>query len=171
MATIISTEAQIKYDDSDERNGDFDVTLGGSPVTVSPDLLTAIDAYALTGSGTDATKFTFGQVEQVKIIITIEPASQVPATFGDIRSKWNVTFPSGTQRSVPARNTAGILTTAESQGEFADKTQPAYTDWFAALFSAPPAGLGAVDPADNTSPSSADLEVRATTSTRARPRV
>lgn len=172
MATVDSYKARVQYRDSDDRAGIAEFTLAVNPATVDANFLTAVDALAGTSSDTGAgTDFTMSVIESVQIVLDVVPATVVPATVGDIRDKWRLTFPSGASVSVPGRSTAGILTTTESKGEFADKTQAAFTAWFDALFSAAPAGIGAVDPIDDTTPASADLQVRATTSSRARPRI
>lgn len=172
MATVDSFILRPRYEDSDDRPGTPDIYVAGTPATVSADFLTGIEALIATGfDDGDGGDFTMSGIVSLQLIINIEPAAVGNPTLGDIRDKWKLTFPSGRTVSIPGRSTYGALTTAESQGEFADKTEVAYTDWFAAMFSAPPAGVGAVDPADDSTPASANLEVRATTSRRERPRV
>lgn len=171
MATVGTITCRPVIVDSDGRTGAPELTLAGTPVTVDADFLTAVDALVAESGATDGSKMLFGAIERVQLVIEIVPASAPVASFGDVRVGWETKYPSDTKRTWPARNTAAALTTVESKGEFADKTHAAFTAWFQAVHSAPPLGLGAVDPFDNSSPASASLAVRAKSSSRARPRV
>ena len=170
MATVQSQTARLNYLDSDERLGQVDFPLGSDPATIAADFLTAVDALAAT-SADDGTggAMNMAGLEYIDLVVRIVPASIPNATMGDIRLGWELEFPAaGNKRTVPGRSSAGSLTSAESDGEFADKTQTAVTDFYDALIGVPPAGIGAVDPDDDSSPSLGNLGIRAVSTRRKR---
>lgn len=173
MASVESQTVRLNYSDSDERLGSVDFPVGSAPATISADFLTAVEALVAT-SDDDGTgsEFTMAALQSVDVVVRIVPTAVPIAAMGDIRDKWQITFPADqNRRSVPGRSTAGILTTTESKGEFADKTEAAVTAWFDAMVGVPPAGIGVVDPDDGSSPTLSNLGIRATTSRRERPRI
>lgn len=173
MATVTSQTVRLNYADSDQRIGSVDFAVGSDPATISADFLTAVEALVATSDDDGAgTEMTMAALQSVDVVVRITPTAIPIAAMGDIRDKWQITFPgSGSRRSVPGRSTAGILTTTESKGEFADKTEAAVEAFYDAVFGVPPTGIGAVDPVDDTTPTFANLGIRAKTSSRERPRI
>jgi len=170
MATIDTTRAVLRVRDADGRESTPEFTLGVNPATVDADFLSAIDALATTtgGDGT-AGGMLMGGLSAVELTIRIVPATPVvPVSVGDIRDVWELTYPSGARRSVGGRNTQGILTSTESKGELADKTNSDVVAFYDALHNSAPAGLGVVDPVDGSSPTLGTLGVRAITTRRQR---
>jgi hypothetical protein len=166
-----TVKARLKFLDSDGRRGSVDIPVADTIVTVSADVLTAIDALAALTGGDDGTKFMAAKLDQVELVYVYEYDDDdiLPAT-GDIGNGWRFTFPSGASRTFPGRSTHGSLTSVESRGEFADKTVGVVDEFWGALVQAPPNGILMSD-VDDSTPTLTATGIRATRNTRQRPRV
>lgn len=176
MATIEAVTARVRPVDTDGRTGTTDLTIASNLVTVDAALLTAIDGFVTDNFGdTDGSKFLHAGLESFQLVVDITPATLPTATLGDIRAGWQVTFPSGVRRTFGGRSTAGPLTTADSGGAIADKSNAAVATFLERMFNDPgdatTPGLGVVDPENGTNPFVADIGILAKTSRRQLPRV
>ena len=175
MATVDALSVRVNVRDSDDRPTATDYLIDEGDVTVDAGLLTAIDGYVADCFGdTDGSKAYRGAPDSVQLVIDVTPDSVPSAPSGDVGLGWQFKFPSGTRRTLGTRSDYGTLTTAESRGEFADRTQAAIGTLLDRMFNDPAdattPGLGVRD-ADGTNPLVADVGIRATRSKRQRPRV
>jgi len=176
MATVDAVTARVRPTDTDQRTGTTDIAIATNLVTVDATFLTAIDGFVSTNFGdTNGTKMFHAGLDAFQIVIDVTPATLPTATIGDIRNGWQMTFPSGVRRTFGGRSTAGPLTTADSGGAIADKSNAAVVAFLNTLFNDPgdasTPGLGALDPDNGTNPLRADVGIIASTSRRQRPRV
>ena len=175
MATVNEVKIRLGLEDSDGRKTSTDFNIEDALVTVDAGLLTAIDGFVDDCLGdVDGSKAFSAGVESIQLVVDVAPTTVVGAATGDVGVKWQFGFPDGTRRSLGARSTYGQLTSLDSKGELADKTNAAITTLVDRMFNDPgdatTPGLGIQDEAGNN-PDLAAVAIRATRSRRARPRI